>query len=100
MTPELYKEIRHIQFKIQKLVADVFQGAYKSRFKGRGMEFEEVREYAEGDEIRTIDWNVTARMQSPYVKTFREERELSVMLLVDLSAPATLGPWIKIKNKF
>lgn len=84
---------------MEKLVADVFQGAYKSRFKGRGMEFEEVREYVVGDDIRTIDWNVTARMQSPFVKTFREERELTVMLLVDISRSTQFGTSHKTKKE-
>lgn len=84
---------------MQKLVSDVFQGAYKSRFKGRGMEFEEVREYVPGDEVRTIDWNVTARMQTPYVKTFKEERELTVMLLVDLSRSLQFGTTLKLKKE-
>ena len=99
ISPELFREIRHIQFKMQKLVADVFQGAYKSRFKGHGMEFEEVREYVPGDEVRTIDWNVTARMQTPYVKLFREERELTVMLLVDLSRSCFFGTSAKLKKE-
>lgn len=91
MTPELYSQIRRINFKMEKLVTDLLAGAYRSRFKGRGMEFEEVREYAQGDEVRTIDWNVTARMNAPYVKTFREERELTVILLVDISLSSYFG---------
>lgn len=86
-----FGKIRRIQFKMDKLVSDVFQGAYKSRFKGRGMEFEEVREYLPGDDVRTIDWNVTARMNTPYIKRFQEERELTVMLMVDLSASSDFG---------
>ncbi len=91
MTPELYSQIRRINFKMEKLVTDLLAGAYRSRFKGRGMEFEEVREYNQGDEVRTIDWNVTARMNAPYVKTFREERELTVILLVDISLSSYFG---------
>ncbi|MFN4174592.1 MAG: DUF58 domain-containing protein [Parachlamydiaceae bacterium] len=91
MTPELYSQIRRINFKMEKLVTDLLAGAYRSRFKGRGMEFEEVREYNQGDEVRTIDWNVTARMNAPYVKRFREERELTVILLVDISLSAYFG---------
>lgn len=91
MTPELYSQIRRINFKMEKLVTDLLAGAYRSRFKGRGMEFEEVREYSQGDEVRTIDWNVTARMNAPYVKTFREERELTVILLVDISLSSYFG---------
>lgn len=84
---------------MQKLVSDVFQGAYKSRFKGRGMEFEEVRSYVPGDDIRTIDWNVTARTGDPFVKTFKEERELTVMLLVDLSRSCQYGTTDKFKKE-
>jgi uncharacterized protein (DUF58 family) len=83
---------------MEKLVADIFQGAYKSRFKGRGIEFEEAREYIAGDDIRSIDWNVTARMNAPYVKNFREERELTVMLLVDISASSEFGTGEKTKK--
>lgn len=99
MTPTLFHDIRRIQFRMQKLVSDVFQGAYKSRFKGRGMEFEEVREYVAGDDVRSIDWNVTARMQTPFVKTFREERELTVILLVDLSRSCQFGTSTKLKKE-
>lgn len=74
-----------------RLATDVLAGAYRSAFKGKGMEFEEVREYMSGDEIRSIDWNVTARMGHPYVKTFREERDLTVMLVVDVSASTHFG---------
>lgn len=91
MTPELYREVRRIHFKMEKLVTDLLAGAYRSRFKGQGMEFEEVREYSPGDEVRTIDWNVTARMNAPYIKTFREERELTVILLVDISPSSFFG---------
>lgn len=84
---------------MQKLVSDVFQGAYKSRFKGRGMEFEEVRDYLPGDDIRTIDWNVTARMNAPFIKTFKEERELTVMLLVDISRSSLYGTSNKSKKE-
>ncbi len=91
MTPELFKEVRRIHFKMDKLVTELLAGAYRSRFKGQGMEFEEVREYSYGDEVRTIDWNVTARMNSPFVKTFREERELTVILLVDISKSTFFG---------
>ena len=99
VSPEVFQHIRRIQFKMQKLVSDVFQGAYKSRFKGRGMEFEEVREYSPGDEMRTVDWNVTARMNTPYIKVFREERELTVMLLVDLSRSCAYGTGPKLKKE-
>jgi len=88
---EIFKNIRRIQIRTNKYVQDVLAGAYHSAFKGRGMEFEDVREYQPGDEIRSIDWNVTARMQYPYVKNFREERELTVILLIDVSASSLFG---------
>jgi uncharacterized protein (DUF58 family) len=85
------KEVRHIQIRTGKVVSDVLAGEYHSLFKGRGMEFEDVREYFPGDDVRNIDWNVTARMNHPYVKNFREERELTVMLIVDISASSGFG---------
>lgn len=88
---EILKKIRRIELRTRRLVQASFAGAYQSVFKGRGMNFEEVREYTPGDEIRTIDWNVTARMNTPYVKKFTEEREMTVMLLVDVSASGTYG---------
>src|ERR1700739_2577823 len=91
MTPELYKTIRHIQIKTTRLAKDFLAGVYRSAFKGRGMEFEEVREYQPGDEVRSIDWNVTARMNHPFIKKFVEERELTVMLLVDVSGSGLFG---------
>ena len=96
---ELAKKVRYIQIYTNKAVNDVLAGEYHSVFKGRGMEFEEVREYQTGDEIRTIDWNVTARMGRPYVKMFREERELSIMFLVDLSASGAFGTVNQMKNE-
>jgi len=87
----LFKKIRRIQIQTTHLAEDILAGAYRSAFKGRGMEFEEVREYQAGDDPRTIDWNVTARMNRPYVKSFREEREMTVMLIVDLSASTRFG---------
>jgi len=96
---ELARKIRYIQIYTSKAVNDVLAGEYESVFKGRGMEFDEVREYAPGDEIRTIDWNVTARMGHPYVKRFVEERELTVMFLVDLSASGAFGSVEKTKNE-
>ena len=83
---ELSKKIRYIQIYTNKKVNDVLAGEYQSAFKGAGMEFDEVREYQPGDEVRSIDWNVTARQGHPFVKRFHEERELTVMFLVDLSA--------------
>ncbi len=88
---EILKKIRRIELRTRHLVNSVFAGQYHSVFKGRGMNFEEVREYAPGDEIRAIDWNVTARMNTPYIKKFTEERELTVMLLVDVSASGVFG---------
>ena len=88
---ELLRKIRHIEIRTNRLVNDVFAGEYHSVFKGRGMEFDEVREYTPGDEIRTIDWNVTARYGHPFVKRYVEERELTVMLVVDASASGLFG---------
>lgn len=100
VSEEVFKNIRKIQIRTNKYVQDVLAGAYHSAFKGRGMEFEDVREYQPGDEVRSIDWNVTARMQTPYVKNFREERELTVILLVDLSASSLFGTTGKQKEAF
>lgn len=88
---ELLKHIRTLELKAKGLSQHVFSGSYKSAFKGRGMSFSEVREYQFGDEVRTIDWNVTARYNHPYVKIFEEERDLKVMLLIDLSASTFYG---------
>ena len=82
-TTELLKKVRQIEIKTHGLSSNIFAGQYHSAFKGRGMAFSEVREYQFGDDIRDIDWNVTARFNKPYVKVFEEERELTVMLLVD-----------------
>ncbi|MFH1441969.1 MAG: DUF58 domain-containing protein [Candidatus Omnitrophota bacterium] len=94
---EILKNIRRIQITTSRMVTDVFAGQYQSVFKGKGIEFEEVREYLPGDEIRSIDWNVTARMNHPYVKKFVEERELTVMLLLDMSASSFFGTVNKLK---
>lgn len=96
---ELFKQVRQIQIRTGRMVSDLLAGAYTSAFKGRGMEFEDVREYQPGDEVRSIDWNVTARMQFPYVKNFREERELTVILVVDLSASGDFGTGRKSKRE-
>ncbi len=88
---DILKKIRHIELKTRKLVSTAFAGQYRSVFKGRGMNFEEVREYQAGDEVRAIDWNVTARMGHPFIKKFTEERELTVMLVVDVSASGNFG---------
>ena len=96
---EVLRNIRRIQITTSRMVLDVFAGQYKSVFKGMGMEFQEVREYMPGDEIRSIDWNVTARMGRPYVKKFVEERELTVMLLLDASESCRFGSVKKLKNQ-
>ncbi len=96
---ELARKIRYIEIYTSKAVNDTLAGEYESVFKGRGMEFEEVREYSPGDEIRTIDWNVTARTGHPYVKRFVEERELTILFLVDLSASGAFGSIEKTKNE-
>lgn len=88
---ELLRKIRQIEIRTKRLVSESTAGAYHSAFKGQGMEFSEVREYQPGDEVRTIDWNVTARMNHPFVKKFVEERELTVVLLVDLSGSGLFG---------
>lgn len=96
---EILKKVRRIQITTSRMVNDVFAGQYLSVFKGRGMEFDEVREYQPGDEVRDIDWNVTARMGRPFVKKFMEERELTVMLLVDMSASSRFGTRRRFKNE-
>ena len=96
---EAYQYIRRLQIKALRNVEDVFAGIYRSAFKGKGLEFEEVREYAPGDDIRAIDWNVTARSQRPYVKNFREERELTVMLVIDISASSRYSHTSRFKSE-
>lgn len=97
LSAELFRKIRRIEIHTRRLVNDSFAGEYHAVFKGRGMEFDEVRPYQAGDEIRTIDWNVTARMGEPYVKRYVEERELTVMLVVDASGSGNFGTrqWFK-----
>ena len=90
-TSELLRRVRSIEIKTKAITNNIFAGEYHSAFKGRGMSFAEVREYQPGDDIRDIDWNVTARMNRPYVKVFEEERELTLMLLIDLSASQNFG---------
>lgn len=94
---ELIKKVRYIELKTRKVVNDVFSGEYHSVFKGQGMEFSEVREYQIGDDIRKIDWNVTARSSHPFVKVYEEERELTVMLVVDASGSGQFGTGEKFK---
>jgi len=99
ISPELFAQIRRIQIKTRRLVTDVLSGEYASALRGRGMEFDEVREYIPGDDVRAIDWNVTARMGAPFVKVFREERELTLLLLVDVSASQGFGTQRKTKQE-
>lgn len=99
LTKELLKQVRQIEIRTKGLVNQVFSGEYHSVFKGRGMEFSEVREYQFGDDIRNIDWNVTARFGHPYIKVFEEERELTVMLMIDLSGSLMFGSVSKTKQR-
>ncbi len=96
---DLLKKVRKIEIKTRGLSAQIFSGEYHSAFKGRGMAFSEVREYSPGDDIRTIDWNVTARLNHPYVKVFEEERELTLMVLVDVSASGKFGTNVQFKQE-
>ena len=96
---EILKKVKRIEIRTRHLVNTVFSGEYHSVFKGRGMAFAEVREYLFGDDVRTIDWNVTARMGAPYVKVFDEERELTVMLMVDASASGDFGTVEQMKGE-
>ena len=95
---ELLKRVRKIEIKARKLSRNIFAGEYHSQFKGRGMAFSEVREYQPGDDVRSIDWNVTARLNKPYIKVFEEERELTVMLLVDVSGSRNFGTLSQMKR--
>ena len=99
LPPELVKQIRMLEIRTDRAVDEIVCGAYRSVFKGRGIEFDEVREYVPGDDVRTIDWNVTARIGAPFVKKFVEERELVVMLVVDLSASGDFGAAKKSKRE-
>ena len=96
---EILKKVRRLEITTRGMVNDVFSGEYHSVFKGRGMEFSEVREYQIGDDIRTIDWNVTARYGHPYVKVFEEERELTVTLMVDASSSGEFGTFERMKGE-
>ena len=97
-TSEILKKVRKIEIKTRGLSSQVFAGQYHSAFKGRGMAFSEVREYQYGDDVRDIDWNVTARFHRPYVKVFEEERELTVMLMVDVSGSLDFGTQVQMKR--
>ncbi len=99
LSADLVRRIRRIQIRTSRLVTDVLAGQYHSAFKGRGMEFEEVRPYLVGDDVRTIDWNVSARLGDPHVKLFREERELTVILAVDLSGSLAFGSRSELKRE-
>jgi uncharacterized protein (DUF58 family) len=96
---EILKKVKRIEISTRGVVNEIFSGEYHSVFKGRGMEFSEVREYQIGDDVRTIDWNVSARMNHPYVKVFEEERELTVMLLVDVSSSGNFGTASQMKGE-
>jgi uncharacterized protein (DUF58 family) len=101
MTPtELLESVRRIEVRTNRLVNDVMVGAYLSHFKGRGMDFEELREYLPGDDVRDIDWNVTHRMGRPFIKRYREERELAAVLAVDVSASSSFGSGSRTKREF
>jgi uncharacterized protein (DUF58 family) len=98
-TKELLKKVRKIEIKTRRLSDHMFGGEYHSTFKGRGMTFSEVRQYQFGDDVRNIDWNVTARYNEPYIKVFEEERELTLMLMADISGSELFGTDIQFKNE-
>src|SRR6476646_8709145 len=97
---ELLESVRRVEVRTNRLVNDMMGGAYLSHFKGRGMDFEELREYIPGDDVRDIDWNVTHRMGRPFVKRFRAERELAAVLAVDVSASSAFGSGNRTKREF
>lgn len=97
-TSELLKKVRQIEIKTRGLSRNIFAGEYHTAFKGRGMTFSEVREYQYGDDVRSIDWNVTARFNRPYIKVFEEERELTVILLIDVSGSLDFGTGVSLKR--
>lgn len=99
MENELLKKVRKIEIKTRALSSQIFAGEYHSAFKGRGMAFSEVREYQYGDDVRNMDWNVTARMRTPYIKVFEEERELTVVLMIDVSGSRLFGTTSKTKRE-
>ena len=98
LTQDILRKVRKIEIKTRRLSANIFAGQYHSAFKGRGMAFSEVREYQFGDDVRDIDWNVTARFNRPYVKVFEEERELTVMLMIDVSGSLDFGTRVQLKR--
>jgi uncharacterized protein (DUF58 family) len=97
---DILSRVREVELKTRKMANDLMAGAYHSQFKGRGMDFEELREYVPGDDVRTIDWNVTARMRRPFVKLHREERELAVLLVLDVSASGDFGSSGQTKREY
>ena len=99
MENELLKKVRKIEIKTRSLSHQIFAGEYHSAFKGRGMAFSEVREYQFGDDVRNMDWNVTARLRAPYVKVFQEEREMTVVLMVDVSSSGIFGTTLRTKRE-
>lgn len=99
-TSDIIQRVRRVELRTSKLANDLMVGAYHSQFKGRGMDFEELREYVPGDDVRTIDWNVTAKLRKPFVKLHREERELAVMLMIDISASGDFGSTGRTKRDF
>ena len=99
LTSEILRRVREIQVRTGRQVADVLAGEYVSVFKGRGMEFDEVRPYVPGDDVRSIDWNVTARTGEPYIKRYVEERQLTIMLMADVSASQDFGSTTRSKRE-
>ena len=98
-TSDLLKKVKLIELKTLKITQNIFSGEYNSAFKGRGMIFSEVRKYVPGDDVRDIDWNVTAKLSEPYVKVFEEERELSMMIVLDISASGLFGSKLYLKKE-
>lgn len=98
-TKNVMKKVKRVEISTRLLVDDLFQGAYRSIFKGRGIEFSEVREYEIGDDVRTIDWNVTAKMNHPFVKEFTEERDLTIIIFFDISASSDFGTQVALKKE-
>ena len=99
ISSEIYHKVRRIEITTKEMVRDTFSGAYQSVFKGQGMEFQEVRPYNPGDEIRFIDWNVTARMGTPYIRQYREQRERTVMIVLDASQSSNFGSTDRFKRE-
>ena len=98
-TREILRKVRQIEIRSNRLVSEALAGSYHSAFKGQGIDFEEVREYQAGDEVRSIDWNVTAKMGTPFVKQYREERELTILLAIDISDSGTFGSTKRSKRE-